>query len=204
MPGPDLERAARAIEEFLDAIGAPVRDDPELRETGARVAQAFAEDLLAGYAMDPAEILADGTETDAPGLVVVCDVAMATTCPHHLMPATGVAHVGYLPGGRVVGLGALARLVDCYGRRLSLQEDLGQRVADALVHVLGARGAGCVVALSPTCMTARGGRRHGASAVTHAWAGEMSTDAALRREMLEAVAVGTKGGGGDANRAGGR
>lgn len=183
----DLERAARAVEDLLEAVGAPVGSDPELAETGRRVAQALAEDLLVGYDMDPAAILADRTATSAPGLVVVTGIPTTTTCPHHLMPAIGVVHVAYLPNDAVVGLGALARLVDCYARRLILQEDLGQSIVEALVSVLGAKGAGCVVDLAQTCMNARGARTHGARAVTTAWAGAMETDAALRAEMLQHI-----------------
>lgn len=190
-PAPDLERAASAIEAFLAAIGAPVGSDPELEGTGRRVAEAFALDLLSGYAMDPAVILAEATSSSADGLVVVSGVATTAMCPHHLLPATGVVHVGYLPGDKVVGLGALARLVDCFARRLILQEDLGQRIADALVEHLGARGAGAIVDLAPTCVTARGGRRHGARALTTAFAGEMKTDGSLRRELLIAVSLAT-------------
>lgn len=184
----DLARAARAIDEFLRAVGAPVGRDPELEGTGRRVAEAFAEDLLAGYRMDPAAILADATASEAPGLVTVTGLAVTTTCPHHLMPASGVVHVGYLPGERVVGFGALGRLVDCFGRRLALQEDLGQGVADALVAHLGARGAGAVVDLAPSCLTGRGAPpRAGARAVTLAFAGAMADDPALQRQLLAAV-----------------
>lgn len=183
----DLARAARAIEEFLCAVGAPVGDDPELAETGRRVAEAFADDLLAGYRMDPRTILAEATASAAPGLVSVTDVATSTMCPHHLMPASGVVHVSYLPGDRVVGLGALGRLVDCFSRRLILQEDLGQRIADALVVHLGARGAGVMVDLAPTCLTARGDRRHGARAVTLAFAGVMKEDGEHQRRLLAAI-----------------
>lgn len=189
---PDLARAARAIDEFLDAIGAP-SGDPELRGTGRRVAEAFAQDLLAGYAMDPAAILAESTSSRAGGLVVVRDVATTTMCPHHLLPATGVVHVAYLPGEKVVGLGALARVVDCYARRLILQEDLGQQIADALVLHLGARGAGAIVDLAPTCVIARGDRRHGARAVTSAFAGSMADDPTLRAEMWSAIRGGDHG-----------
>lgn len=186
---PDLERAARAVEEMLEALGAPVGEDPELVGTGRRVAEAFAEDLLAGYRMDPAEILSAATATEAPGLVILRDLPITTTCPHHLMPAGGVAHVGYLPGGRVAGFGSIGRLVDCFARRLALQEDLGQNVADALTRHLGARGAGCVLTLAPSCLTARGGRRHGARAITYAWSGEMARDAAARSELLSGLTI---------------
>jgi GTP cyclohydrolase I len=190
---PDLARAARAIEEFLDALGHTPDENRELEGTGRRVAEAFANDLLSGYAMDPAQILADATSSTASGLVVVTGIATTSMCPHHLLPASGVVHVGYLPGKRVAGLGALARLVDCFARRLVLQEDLAQWIADALCAHLGALGAGAIVDLAPTCMTARGGRRHGARAVTSAFAGTLATDESARREMMVAVALGAGG-----------
>jgi GTP cyclohydrolase I len=196
---PDLDRAARAIEEFLDAVGRPIASDRELAGTGRRVAEAYAGDLLAGYAMDPAAILASGaTGSTAPGLVVVTNVAAATMCPHHLLPAVGVVHVGYLPGTKVAGLGSIAELVDCFARRLVLQEDLGQSIADALVRHLGARGAGAFVDLQPTCMIARGGRRHGSRALTSAFAGTMANDAAARAELASAIEIATRNGHGAA------
>ncbi len=184
----DLARAARAIEDFLAAVGAP-EEDPELKGTGARVAEAFANDLLSGYDLDPGVILSDRAGSHAPGLVLVTGVATTTMCPHHLLPASGVTHVGYWPSDGVVGLGAIARLVDCYSRRFALQEDLGQQIADALVVHLGARAAGAVVDLSPACMTARGDRRHGSRAVTTAFAGAAIGDATLRAELLSAVQI---------------
>jgi GTP cyclohydrolase I len=183
----DLARAARAVEELLAAVGAPVDSDPELRGTGARVAEAYANDLLAGYDLDPAAILAEATSSSAPGLVVVASIATTTLCPHHLLPATGLTHVGYWPSDRVVGLGAIARIVDCYSRRLALQEDIGRNVAAALVTHLGARGAGAIVDLSPLCVTARGERRHGTRAVTVAYAG--AVDDAMRAELSAAIAL---------------
>lgn len=187
----DLESAAKALRTFLRSVGAPVDTDPELANTGNRVARLYADELLSGYGMDPAAILSGGTASSAPGLVVVRDIAASTTCPHHLMPASGVVHLGYQPGPRVVGFGALGRLVDCFSRRLALQEDLGQSLVDALVAHLGARGAGVVVDLDPSCMTARGERRHGARSVTSAYAGEWSDDPAARQEFL--LALGASG-----------
>jgi GTP cyclohydrolase I len=180
----DLERAAALIDEFLRVVGAPV-DDPELASTGRRVAEAYAHDLLSGYREDPAAILADSTASNAPGLVIVRGVATSTMCPHHLMPATGQVHVAYLPSDRVVGLGALARLVDCYARRLVLQEDLGRSIARSLMQDLGARGAAAIVDLSPTCLTSRGDRRHGARAITMAYEGAIADDPSLQQQIAQ-------------------
>lgn len=178
----DLDAAATAIEQFLAALGHDVGSDPELQGTGRRVAEAFANELLAGYAMDPKSILAETTTTRARGLVVLCNIHTTAICPHHLLPAPGVVHVGYLPGERVVGLGSLARLVDCHARRLVLQEDLGEAVVHSLVEHLGAEAAGIVVRLHPTCVSARGSRQHAAEAVTSAYAGAASAE--FRRELL--------------------
>ena len=179
---PDLDRAARAIEEFLAALGHTPSSEPELAGTGDRVAQAFAEDLLDGYRADPAAILAETCATDgATDLVVVRGIAVSVTCPHHLLPSPGTATVAYRPSGTLVGLGALGRLVQCFGRRLALQETVAQQVADALVAHVGAPSAGCALDLQPMCMIARGDRQAGARALSVALAGE--PDESLRRAL---------------------
>jgi GTP cyclohydrolase I len=184
---PDLARAALAIEEFLKALGFPPDSDPELAKTGIRVAEAYNSDLLAGYRMDPAEILGDRMPAPAPGLVVVTGIETTAVCPHHMLPAIGEVSVGYLPGQHVVGLGALVRLVDCFSRRFTLQETLTLRIADALVEHLQALGAGCVARLSPCCITTRSERRCRARAVTVATAGVLKSDASLRAEFLKSA-----------------
>ena len=183
----DLARAETAIAEFLSAIGAPVDSDPELRGTPKRVALAYAEELLAGYAMNPAQILGDSTASTSPGMVIVKHISAATMCPHHLLPARGVVHVGYVPGTRVVGLGALGKLVDCFTQRLALQEDIGDHITAALITHLGAQGAGCIVDFEPTCLTLRGEKRHGARAITESLAGSFRIDASVRDAFLRAT-----------------
>ncbi|MEM1415555.1 MAG: GTP cyclohydrolase I [Myxococcota bacterium] len=178
----DLEGAAAAVEALLVALGHPPGSDPELAETGRRVAEAMRDDLLAGYRADAGEILGESTSATSPGLVAVTDIAALVMCPHHLLPALGVAHVAYWPGEKLVGLGALARLVDCFGRRLVLQEVVAQQVADALVTHLGARASACMLDLAPTCVQARGERQARARSVSLAVAGE--DDARLRDAML--------------------
>lgn len=179
----DLDRAASAIEEFLEALGIPSKSDPELHGTGQRVAEAFASELLAGYAHEPSEILQQATTSDAKGWVVVQGIPCSIVCPHHLLPATGWVHVGYLPSSKVVGLGAMSRLVRCLGQRLVLQEDFCQNVASALVKELGALSAGCIADLKPSCLTARGPRDVGARVLTQAFAGAAAHDAEVRREF---------------------
>jgi GTP cyclohydrolase I len=179
-----LAAAAQAIESFLRALGHGPETDPELSATGQLVAKAFHEELLAGYRMDPAEILAQTMPAKSDAMVVVRGIDVVCVCPHHLMPASGLVHVGYVPGDRLAGLGALARLARCYAQRLTLQETLCERIADALIEQLGAAAAGCMAELSPACLTCRGERPANARAVSFATAGRMRTDANLRREFL--------------------
>ena len=181
MATPDLDAAARAVEDLLRALGRDLHD-PELVGTGRRVAEAFANELLAGYAMVPEAILADTTAATSDAVVMLRDIRTTAMCPHHLLPAPGVVALGYRPGAKVVGLGALARLVDCFARRLVLQEQLAEQLCEALVTHLGARSAGAVVRLAPTCVTARGSRQHTAEATTVAFRGE--SDETLRLALL--------------------
>ena len=180
----DLQAAARAIDDFLTALGHPPDSDPELRDTGALVARAFHEELLSGHRADPAQILRETLTATATDLIVVRDLPVTCICPHHLLPATGVLHIGYLPDRRIVGFGALSRLAQAYARRLILQETLCERISEALCQHLGARGAGCIAELAPQCLTARGERPAHASVVTAATSGELRHDAALRSEFF--------------------
>jgi GTP cyclohydrolase I len=180
----DRTRAAAAITEFLRALGFEPARDPELADTARLVADAYADELLVGYRLDPAEILADCVSASSSDLVAVRDIRAVIVCPHHLMPAVGVVHVAYAPAGRVVGFGALARLVSCYARRLTLQESLAESIAAALCTQLGARGAGCVADLSPTCLTARAERCDVARALSVATAGEMAPGGPLHAAFV--------------------
>lgn len=189
MSPPDLDAARRAIRAFLAAMGAPVGVDPELEGTPERVVDAWARDFLTGYAMDPARLFAEATQSSSPAVVVLRGIEATTMCPHHLLPASGVVHVGYWPGTKVAGFGALAALVDGYTRRLALQEDIARNVADALVVHLGARASACMVDLVPTCATTRGERRHGLRAITTSFAGLADADPALRAEFLSTLAA---------------
>jgi GTP cyclohydrolase I len=176
----DREEARRGIALFLRGLGYDLKR-PDLAETPARVVDAFANDLLAGEAVDLAHLLEEGSEPCAQGqnLVVVRDVRVTSVCPHHLLPAQGSAVVAYLPGKRLVGLGTLARLVEACARRLTLQERIGEQVVGALVEHAAARGAYCELTLAHDCLGARGARQPDARLVTLARRGELAGPEAL-------------------------
>lgn len=166
----DRAAAAAAIEAFLRALGRDPATEPDLVGTGARVTAAFADELCSGYDVDVAALLASNTlpvsEGNAGDVVVLRDVAVATTCPHHLMTALGTATVAFSPATKIVGLGALAAVVDAFARRLTLQEAIGVGVVDALDAHLSPRWAACRLVLRHGCLEARGERQHGARVET--------------------------------------
>jgi GTP cyclohydrolase I len=174
---PDRVAVARAVDALLRALGHEPEREPHLRGTGARVADLWIDELLAGERVDLAALFAGAMEcpADAP-LVVLERLATHVVCPHHLTVAQGFATVAYLPGGRVAGLGAIASLVDACAHRLALQEDVGSDVARALIDHLGARGAACRLELRHGCLELQGPKKRGARVVTLATAGAFAHD----------------------------
>lgn len=169
----DSGRIEAAVAEILAAIG----EDPQrpgLVSTPQRVAEAYAE-FFAGLGVDPLDHLREGVPTDGVGdLVLLRDIRFRSTCEHHLLPFTGVAHVAYLPGDRIVGLGRLPRVVDTLASRPQLQERLGEEIADALDRGLDARGVLVVLDAVHGCVSARGPLQAGSSAVTVASRGDLA------------------------------
>ncbi len=188
-PKPATALLAEAIARFLDGLGLPpeVRRAGDLADTPRRVAETWANDLLDGYRRDPAEVLAGAIPSAGRDLVAVTGIDFHSVCPHHLLPSRGVAHVGYLPGGRVVGFGQIVKLVDCLAHRLVLEEDLARQIADALVKHVGARGAACVLEAEQMCMTVRGGKRGAARAHAEAYLGALAREGAARRRFQALV-----------------
>jgi GTP cyclohydrolase I len=176
----------QGIRLFLEGCGVDL-DDPNVRETPARVAKAWAEEFLDGYDRDPRQVLGDFYEERKPmadEMVVVTSIDFQSMCPHHLLPYRGVAHVAYLPAGRIVGFSRLARLVDAFAHRLILQETLAREVAEAIREELGSAGAAVVLEAEQTCMTVRGERRSSARAVTEAFTGDFADRADLRERFV--------------------
>lgn len=190
MPSREEKEAklTRAFEDLLRAVGRSPGTHRELLDTPVRTASMWLDDLLDGYDWEPASILAGGSPAQ-PGasLVVVRDLYFHSVCPHHLLPFHGLAHVAYLPGDRIIGFSNISRLVNCFAHRLTLQEEIGTSVAQALVEHLGARGAACLLDAEQLCMVVRGVRQAGSRAVTASYAGAFHTDHALRLEFLTAI-----------------
>jgi GTP cyclohydrolase IA len=187
----DRRRAAEAIEEFLRALGREIEGD--LKGTGERVADAWADDLLEGESIDAAAVLREGSMEAGQherGLVVVRDLSVTTMCPHHLLPGHGAGTVVYLPGTQVAGIGAIAHVLNALSRRLTLQERIGGELVELLVSELGARGALCKLALTHTCLIARGERKAGAVVETLAVAGVFRDACAERDLALAALRAG--------------
>jgi GTP cyclohydrolase I len=186
VPAFDQARAEAAVRELLSAIG----EDPEregLLDTPARVARAYAE-LAAGLRQRPEDVLTTTFDLGHDEMVLVRDIELWSMCEHHLVPFTGVAHVGYIPSetGKITGLSKLARLVDVYAKRPQVQERLTTQVADALVELLDARGVIVVIEAEHLCMTMRGVKKAGARTITSAVRGIMH-NAATRSEAMALI-----------------
>ena len=183
----DPARAEAAVRELLLAIG----EDPDregLRDTPARVARAYA-DVTSGLRMTAEEVLTTTFDIGHEEMVLVRDIELWSTCEHHLVPVTGVAHVGYIPAdtGRITGLSKLARLVGVYAKRPQVQERLTTQAADSLLEILEARGVVVVIEAEHLCMTMRGVRKAGARTITSAVRGAFLSDPATRAEAMALI-----------------
>lgn len=172
----DSERIEAAVAEILAAIGEDV-DRPGLKSTPQRVAQAYTE-FFAGIGVDPRDQLSDSVEFLGEGetgeLVLLRDIEFRSICEHHLLPFRGVAHVAYVPGSRIVGLGKLPRVVETIAARPQLQERLTEEIADALLDGLDAAGVLVVLDAVHGCVSARGARQTASSTVTMASRGTLA------------------------------
>ena len=184
--GVDHARVAAAVREILIGIG----EDPDrdgLQNTPDRVARAYAE-MFAGLRQTPEDVLQTVFDLGHDELVVVKDIEVWSCCEHHLVPFTGVAHVGYIPNldGRITGLSKLARLVDVFAKRPQVQERLTTQVADALERILAPRGVIVIFECEHLCMTMRGVRKPGSKTITSAVRG-LLRNPATRAEAMSLI-----------------
>jgi GTP cyclohydrolase I len=187
-PGIDLAAAEQAVAQLLTALGR----DPHsvhLAETPRRVARAFAEMLTA----EPFDLTTFPNDEHYDELVLARDIPFQSLCEHHLLPFQGVAHVGYVPGDRILGLSKLARVVELFARNLQVQERLTMQVAGWLQHHVAPRGVGVVLEAEHQCMSLRGVRASGSRTVTSSVHGLLRDDARSRSEFFALA----RAGGGD-------
>jgi GTP cyclohydrolase I len=175
----DIDAAERAVRDLMRALRLPT-DDPVLARTPRRVAKAYAELLTPrefGLTTFPND---DGYDE----LVVARDITFTSLCEHHLLPFTGTAAIGYLPGNRILGLSKLARVVELFARRVQVQERMTTQIAGWLDQHLHPRGVGVVLRAEHSCMTVRGVGARGAETVTSALLGTLRNDPRSRSEFL--------------------
>lgn len=177
-----IESAAASI---IKAIG----EDPQregLRGTPRRIAEMYAE-IFSGLYHDPREELQVGFEVGHQEMVIARDIPFYSMCEHHLLPFYGVAHIGYIPTGRVVGISKLARVVDILARRPQLQERLTTQIADTIVEVLEPQGVAVILQAEHLCMIMRGIKKPGSNIITSAMRGLFRRSAATRAEFLNLI-----------------
>ncbi len=181
----DKPRIERAVREILAAVG----EDPNregLRETPARVARMYAE-LFAGLHDDPRVHLKKFFTEKYDEMVLVRDISFNSMCEHHLLPFTGVAHIGYVPSGKVVGLSKLARVVESVSRRPQVQERMTEQIANLLIEELQVKGVAVVIEATHSCMTIRGVRKPGSICVTSAMKGIFRSNLSSRSEVMQLI-----------------
>ena len=185
-------RPSRAdAEEAVRTMIAWAGDDPDregLMDTPRRVADAF-EEYYSGYGQDPAAVLSRQFE-EAGGyddLVMLRDIRVESHCEHHMAPFLGVAHVAYLPKGRIVGISKIARVVEIFGKRLQTQETMTAQIADAIEAALQPRGVAVLIEAEHQCMSMRGVRQPGVKTITTRFTGALEQDASYRDRFLQMV-----------------
>jgi len=178
----------QAVTDLLRACGiAP--DMAHMGRTPQRVRELWQKRLLGGYDIDPAEALGDGFEDHRSDMVIVRGIAVHGVCPHHLVPFRGLAHVAYLPGGRLHGFGRIARMVDTIGHRFTYQEWMTRDIAEALLLHGKARGVACVIEAEQLCLLLGEDRRGDERVVTQAFTGEFERSDQMRNEFFQMIGL---------------
>ncbi|MCX7896779.1 MAG: GTP cyclohydrolase I FolE [Rhodocyclaceae bacterium] len=182
----DAEAFKRAIIDLLYACGiSPAA--PHTSNTAQRVCELWQKRLLGGYELDPGEALGEGFEDSREDMVLVRGIAIHGVCPHHLVPFRGVAHVAYIPGGRLHGFGRIARMVDAIGHRFTYQEWMTRDIVQALIVHGKAKGAACVIEAEQLCLLLGEDRRGDERVLTQAYAGCFEDDRHRREEFLRLI-----------------
>ncbi|MDP2937274.1 MAG: GTP cyclohydrolase I FolE [Dehalococcoidia bacterium] len=178
----DQGQIREAVKAIIEAIGEdPFREG--LKGTPRRIAEMYVE-LFQGIYCDPMEVLSVGFEEGLQEMVLVKDIPFYSMCEHHFLPFYGMAHIAYIPNGRVVGVSKLARVIEILARRPQMQERLTSQIADTIFQGLDPKGVAVVIEAEHLCMTMRGIKKAGSKVVTSANRGSFDTDPAARAEFL--------------------
>ncbi|MBP5673558.1 MAG: GTP cyclohydrolase I FolE [Lentisphaeria bacterium] len=176
--------------ELIHQLLINVGEDPEregLRKTPERVAKSY-EFLLSGYRINPDDVVGDAIfHEECNHMIIVKDIEVYSLCEHHMLPFYGRCHIGYIPRGKVFGVSKLARLVDCFARRLQIQERLTQQIATYIKQKVDAEGVGVVMECHHLCMMMRGVEKQNSCMVTSAMQGSFLRSAATRNEYLRLI-----------------
>jgi GTP cyclohydrolase IA len=190
-PSPPRRPSQAEAEEAVRTLIAWTGDDPSregLLDTPRRVVEAYQE-YFSGYGLDPAEVLS--RQFDETGgyddLVMLRDIRVESHCEHHLAPFLGVAHVAYLPNGRIVGISKIARVVEIFAKRLQTQETMTAQIADAIEQALRPRGVAVLIEAEHQCMSTRGVRQPGVKTITTRFTGALESDQSYRDRFLQMV-----------------
>lgn len=180
---------SETIEKDLKGILGFIGDDPEregLQETPARIMRAWAE-IFSGYSKDPKDVIKTFESDGYNQIVLLRDIELYSMCEHHILPFVGRAHVAYIPGGRVIGISKLARLVDIFSKRLQIQERIGEQVTSILMNDLKAQGAACIIEADHFCIRMRGVGKQHSTMVTSSMKGVFMDKAAARQELMSLI-----------------
>jgi GTP cyclohydrolase IA len=181
-----LDSISTNITAMLKQLG----EDPKregIEKTPLRVAKSMSY-LTRGYEMDAIEILKSAMfNEDHNEMVIVRDIELYSMCEHHMLPFYGKAHIGYLPNGKITGLSKIARVVDCFSRRLQVQERLTAQIRDAIQEALNPHGVAVVIDAKHLCMMMRGVQKQNSSTITSAFTGEFMNNHTTRKEFLHLI-----------------
>jgi GTP cyclohydrolase I len=188
-----MEDKTETIRENLRKQLEYIGEDPEregLKDTPNRIIRAW-DELFAGYTQDPRSLLRYFDAETYDQIVLLRNIELYSMCEHHMLPFSGVAHVAYIPNGKVLGISKLARLVDIYARRLQIQERLGEQVTGFLMDEVGAKGAACIIEASHMCMRMRGCSKQNSVMITSSLKGCFFDEPETRAELLQLLPIKT-------------
>ncbi|MFA4987477.1 MAG: GTP cyclohydrolase I FolE [Candidatus Brocadiia bacterium] len=181
----DRKKVEKAVRLLLEAIG----ENPDragIHETPQRVAQMY-EEIFSGSAVNPDDLVKSLPEEDHDEIIIVKDIPFYSVCEHHMLPFLGKAHIAYMPAGRIVGLSKIARVVEAYARRLTIQERMATEIAECLMRTLKPRGVMVILEAEHLCMTMRGAKKAGSVTTTSVLRGIFRQLPATRAEAMSLI-----------------